>query len=549
MSFLDNYDELVVHENALKNASDIPKIAGEIELTHFRLISPNNYPGASIDLRFMMTKFEVVENLFSPYVSGYIEITDAIGLYEKIPIIGEEYFHLSFKSKGAPQTDKIDRIFRIVRVINFNKNEENDRMFSYRLEFISLEYLYNLKTRVQKSYMNQKIDSMVADIYENFISKPLSDRGIDNDIINSLSMERTRGEYNLVIPNMRPLDAMNFLAHRAMSAENPETKGAFYSFYDTVKGKFYFNSLESLMQNPNKDLIYTYSPANIPFLSEYGKISHESKIIKDYVRISALDVEDNLKNGMYANRLITHNLLRMRYDIHDHYYKKPAPGSNEAYYDKQTGAFVQRDDIHPNPFKNNEDEAILTEIFSTKLNEDFDNSYHISDNPIISLRSDVLGSPESNITLIPSNKGCVAAFSDPDKTGKPSDPMLRESNVEQWFSKRRMQMKLLNSYIYQLILSGNSHRTIGDMIKVEIPSSMQEAITSTSKSHLQSNALVSGKFFVTRVSHVFVNLNNMIDYNLDVRVMRDSLSRQLPVPAVQGNTYAVQDAQGQAVWT
>ena len=153
----ENYDQLIYTKGNLEQATDVPSIVGEIELEKFRIISPNNYPGVSIDLRYMMSKFEIVENVFSPYVSGYIEITDSIGLYEKIPIIGEEYFHLSFKSRGAPASDRIDRYFRIVRVLNFNRDPKNDRVHTYRLEFVSLEHIYNLKTKIQKSSNHRQI--------------------------------------------------------------------------------------------------------------------------------------------------------------------------------------------------------------------------------------------------------------------------------------------------------------------------------------------------------------------------------------------------------
>ena len=57
----ENYDQLIANKTSLEQATDIPSIVGEIELTHFNLISPNNYPGARIDLRRIMSKFEIVE--------------------------------------------------------------------------------------------------------------------------------------------------------------------------------------------------------------------------------------------------------------------------------------------------------------------------------------------------------------------------------------------------------------------------------------------------------------------------------------------------------
>tara|TARA_B100000424_G_scaffold128251_1_gene97044 strand:- start:2580 stop:4205 length:1626 start_codon:yes stop_codon:yes gene_type:complete len=524
----ENYDQLIANKTSLEQATDIPSIVGEIELTHFNLISPNNYPGARIDLRRIMSKFEIVENIFSPYISGYIEITDSIGLYEKIPIIGEEYFHLSFKSRGAPQSDLINRFFRIVRVINFNRDANNDRVHTYRLEFVSIEHIHNLKSKVQKSYDRLPISFMVQDVYDNYIKSTLE--GFEQDI----EIESTEGDHNLVIPNLTPFETMSFLANRAISSKNVNSKGAFFTFYDTVKDGFKFSSIETMIQENIKNFTYTYSPSNIPGLNELEKLSYGSKLIKDFSRVSAMNVEENLKTGMYANRLITHNILRMRYDVHDTYYKKPRGYSQAATFDRETGASIQPDQILSNVFANN-----VYSIFANDFNERLDESNHIGNNPVISLNADVLGSPQSNVSLVPSNQGCLK-FKDPDNTGKYSDNNLRETRIEKWHAQRRMQMKLLNSFIYEVVVPGNSHRSVGDIINLEIPSSLLEAISSTTRTELQSNALASGSFLVTRLSHVFVNTHSHIEYDLDMHVMKDTLSRKLPIPTTNALTYAEQ---------
>ena len=101
-------------------------------------------------------------------------------------------------------------------------------------------------------------------------------------------------------------------------------------------------------------------------------------------------------------------------------------------------------------------------------------------------------------------------------------------------------MRLLNSFIYELVVPGNSHRSVGDVIDLEIPSSLLEALSATTRSILQSNSLASGRFIVTRASHVFVNNHAAIEYDLNLHVMKDSLSRKLPVPTTNASTYAEQ---------
>ena len=93
----NNYDSIIYDGTSLKKAREVPDYAGEVSILKFTLFSPNNFPTTAIDIRNMMTRCEITQNIFSPYISGYVDIGDAIGLFERIPIIGEELFHISFQ--------------------------------------------------------------------------------------------------------------------------------------------------------------------------------------------------------------------------------------------------------------------------------------------------------------------------------------------------------------------------------------------------------------------------------------------------------------------
>ena len=155
---------------------------------------------------------------------------------------------------------------------------------------------------------------------------------------------------------------MNFLAHRAISNDNTNSKGAFFTFHDTVKNGFKFTSLETMMQENVKNFTYTFSPSNLPGQEGLEAISYGSKLIKNFARLSAMNVEENLKNGMYANRLITHNIMRMRYDVHDMYYKKPRGYSRVSTYNDETGAFIQPDNIVSKKVDINRVEEIVRKV-------------------------------------------------------------------------------------------------------------------------------------------------------------------------------------------
>ena len=64
-----------------------------------------------------------------------------------------------------------------------------------------------------------------------------------------LNYEPTRNKDKFVIPNMRPLSAMNLLANKALSKN---ANGAGYYFYETTKG-FHFRSYESMLAGQGKN--------------------------------------------------------------------------------------------------------------------------------------------------------------------------------------------------------------------------------------------------------------------------------------------------------
>jgi hypothetical protein len=534
-----NYDSIILNGDRLQTAHTVPKYAGHVKINHFSIISPNNFPGGIVDLTHMFTRCEITENIFSPYVSGYIDIGDAIGLFERIPIIGEEVLHISFQSVGADiPEDKIDRYFRVVKVTNFNIDPKNDRLVSYTLNFTSIEYVIDLATKVQKCYAGMKISDMVENIYEDYINPHTSGAGVPMEIPERLlDVETTKAEHNFTIPNITPFQAMLFLASRAeASGSTPEafanggpptqqgikSNGAFYCFYDTVRGGFKFKSLESLMQG-NEKIRYVSGPAGLSYKNVYDEVAIESHKILEYHRISPIAVDKNLKNGMYGNRLITHNIIRMRHDYHDLYYKKGYSDAGNIRTDTETGALIQ---VLPpttandfgNAVENNSKHQHQTYVID-------DDTFHLSDAPVISRGSDVIGKPQANVSLKSTNEGCYVRFTDINSEGAPQDSRLRETHIENWYAKRKMQNQLLNNFIYHITVPGNTHREVGDVINLQLPTKLGER---TGDITMRQSTLVSGKFVVTRLSHIFQKTQSRIEHSLSLHVMKDGLSRKLP---------------------
>ena len=232
---------------------------------------------------------------------------------------------------------------------------------------------------------------------------------------------------------------------------------------------------------------------------------------------------------MYGNRMIAHNMLRMRYDIHDlHYTNYIERDHSSRVIDSDTGAIITEDAVQiPNDFGSN-----TLKIESPNIDSNFADFYTFENNNVVSTGSDLVSNSQmANVSLVSTNFGCRNKFGmDSKDNAFVTDMNIRDSNIEHWFSRRKMQKHLLNSFIYNIRVKGNTSRSVGDVVYLDIPSALNEETTSPSQisSGSSLNSLVSGNFLVTRVSHVFQRDQAGTEHTLDIHVMKDSLMNKLP---------------------
>ena len=241
-------------------------------------------------------------------------------------------------------------------------------------------------------------------------------------------VEPTRYKAEMIIPNWNPFKAISFLASKAVAA-NPDAKGANFVFYQTLQG-FRFVSIETLMlggfrlfkekddgevikeyphlirnailgnaTNDNSSHIpifkdtpesdptmkpfvasYKYMPAN---MGENKQSSYEA--VTSYKLVESFDTKKNVALGMYANRVITHDLIQMKIDRKDFYYVKPP----------RTITVKEAD--------GSETTKILPEVDPEKTQ--FDTSVSTEVGRLCSDTADFLNRPEAHISLVSTNLG------------------------------------------------------------------------------------------------------------------------------------------------
>ena len=513
------------------------------------------------------------ENIERAVVQGMVTIMDAVGLIEGIPILGEEILEVQFSTAGVtptpisatsstgeipPSGPIITNRFRIYKADP--PVQISDTLREVTLHFVSDLAVKNTQTQVQKSFKgNANKPQTIADIariiyYESFVD--------DNNTNKEFLVEPTEGLYSVHVPNWTPFKAIRFLTKRAQSS-NVNSRGANFVFYETLKG-YRFASVETLMQggfknyqqviepddkvkkvfpsymahkdksssaafipyfkkdsippDPSKPVhvaTYVYQPGNIAGQNEYQK----RFAVQEFEVIKSVDTFDSLGSGMYANRVITHNLIDMTINSANYFYKP-----------QQDNITVEEGGV-PTQKKNKKK---LGEEAETLIDE----STTAEGGALCSDSADFLDSPESHVSLFPTNRGVTSKFMRgavkdiiptangsiiagvglSNKTPAGTEPIGiadDEMNIEEVLGKRISQKLQMKSIVISFTVSGDSTREVGDLIYFSYPTDRAEV---RDTGMMEEHKYYSGRYLITAIRHRITNN----EYTMIIEASKDS---------------------------
>ena len=287
--------------------------AGDYNLPKIHLITA---VGQILPLRMgTISELNIYEDIENSALTGAMKIIDSGNIISKAPLQGNERlaFKLSTPMKNGEDETVIDASvetgspFHIYAITD--RHTESETIISYTVHFCSRELFRSTRTRVSKSYegpLHQTAlqilrDENILDSYKNFTYEP------------------TRNTDKIVIPNMRPLDAMNLLCEKALSKN---TNGAGYYFYETTKG-FHFRSYESMIaeqghQPRQPKLTLNYRPKTASYA--INKILENMVNVDSYEFLQHFDTLSQQAMGTYASKVITYNIYDKNYSITDYGY-------------------------------------------------------------------------------------------------------------------------------------------------------------------------------------------------------------------------------------
>ena len=461
-----------------------------------------------------------------------------------------------------------------------------ENTFSYKFYFVSEEMITNMKTKVQKAYPTTMsfgaaypqmsspsssdeitIDQITRSLfYDCFIGtkKPADQNSTSKNFL----VEPTSGTVSYVIPNWTPFQALNFLAGRAVSV-NSRSPGSNFVFYETLRG-YRFVSIETLQAggfrgykveedlnevsffhykkypseseaksaSPKTSFIPVYerqfSPPDIKHSIVYSTSTQNIRgqaeldkrfIVYNHRIVKSPDTIQNLGVGMYANRMITHDIVKMKVEEWDYHYTEP---KDEISLDGISSVDTNKD-------KKAADENVLYDTAETPL------AYRAEPYKLVSEDNDYTGRAEAYTMLVSSNKDHSQDFKNGivknsyiDKDGRlqtgiemnsktvyggtaSRNPAIFEKHIEDWMRQKVSQRQQTDNIKLAFSAPGDSAREVGDMIWFNYLSNRP---TPTDDGHKYLN----GRYLITGLRH---QIKSNLEYTIHVEAMKDSYKHNI----------------------
>jgi hypothetical protein len=257
---------------------------GDVEITKCQLSSLDG--SRSLNVLGQVSFINIFESVIQPMIVGDVVFTDAIGLLNNFPLIGEEIFEITFKTPTySPVTYKLN-----VYMYDQFQISDNNKSVTFTGHLISNEGLVNNTRSVSKRF-NQQISSSVSQILTEYLKTT-----------DTLDIEPTLGIDNILLSNLSPLQVIDALRHRAIS---PQFKSSSYVCYQDRSG-WHFKSLEQMLSTSGTPALeYKYDSGLDHDITEGLAFTD----IVSYMPVKTTNTLEKLQFGGTTNRVKRFDIL------------------------------------------------------------------------------------------------------------------------------------------------------------------------------------------------------------------------------------------------
>lgn len=287
--------------------------AGQIEIEELKLVSVSSLV---VDLESYLVEISIYEDIFSNFLHGQILLSDSFNLISKLPLIGEEYLIVKFRTPSLDM--EISKTFKVYSITDRKTVRDNNTQL-YVLHFCSLEAIVDIANPLYKPFEG-KITDVISNIFTEFLELPRTYTFTNNSLQPSAEgtplkiLNNVSNKVKFISPGWTSAKCINWLASKAIPEKG---KACDYLFWESTQA-FYFGNIEKIYSDTIKSGlnkgVYIYYPPNVG--PRYNVIK-KFFAVEEFEVIKTVDNLKNYGNGYLANRLYTLDIYNKRYEVTD----------------------------------------------------------------------------------------------------------------------------------------------------------------------------------------------------------------------------------------
>ena len=267
---------------------------------NIRSIENPSDPG--YDLTSIFVEMNIFSNIASTITSGYITVAEQFNLISKMPIVGKEFIDIEFNTMtDSNEYESYHRVF-FVYAIDSLSEEKDSRIYCIRFTDaigilnndirLSIQYEEKVEDVIEKigKVYNYTDKNSTSNKYKNVLEK--FDNKNRTEVFNYKKNDETSTDtmhkFKFVIPNWKPLTALQYLTSRTVSTNftsNLENTFCDCILYQNRHGEIIFTNYKNMFEYPligKTDGIITLvkRPGNIEALDDFNTLETKRHILK-----------------------------------------------------------------------------------------------------------------------------------------------------------------------------------------------------------------------------------------------------------------------------
>ena len=469
----------------MSRLSSLPYRAKNVEISNCVLYNHNkNFR----DITPIMLGIDIYHDIMDNGIYCEVSMTEAVGLVEFFPIVGDETLIVRFGTPGF--VDFRTYVFRIFKVSDRKKAGERNEV--YILSGVSQEIINNERLSVKKSYKDLTADQIVKSIYEDFLRPTEEEHYFIKK--KDIKLQESDNLLNLNFPGEKPITAINMAAREGRSksignynvykflnkkippggADKNEalvdiSEASNFVFYESYDG-WNFRTLDSLLTEDPVEKFFLSEASTEKQLMDGSQKVHPRQLIEDMRVVKQVNTQENIQTGLYSHDVEALDPILKRFT------------ETTFNYDKDADKFAHLEN------KPNEKLYAKNSVFKTSTKSSY--KYFLPTN---------IGDPRT----VPFVKERVHDPYAKDPTTETDQQLRNPRKLHEFLSFDVTSRTQLNNIVLEVTVPGNSDIEVGQVIELIIPQN-----TEVKEFMEKENLLYNKRFFVGAVRHI-INKEDM----------------------------------------